>query len=151
MRAWTLFIRLLAVAVCTAVPAAWAQNADLVARNGKLWTVDDANPRAEALAVLDGRFIYVGSNGGVEQHIGPETEVIDLPDLPANLASAGTSGSGKPSDWSEAVTLQQAVEEVEHRLLSQAVERYRNQVEIAEALGVNQSTIARKLKKYGLS
>ena len=58
--------------------AGWAQPADLVARNGKLWTVDDDNPRAEALAVLDGRFVYVGSDAGVDAHIGPDTEVIDL-------------------------------------------------------------------------
>ena len=55
-----------------------AQHADLVARNGKLWTVDDDTPSAEALAVLDGRFIYVGSDRGVEPHIGPDTQVIDL-------------------------------------------------------------------------
>ena len=74
----SLIVRLLAIVLVAAVPAAWAQNADLVARNGKLWTVDDENPRAEALAVLDGRFIYVGSDAGVGRHIGPETEVIDL-------------------------------------------------------------------------
>ncbi len=78
MRAWNPIVSLLAIVVCAAVPAAWAQEADLVARNGKLWTVDDDNPLAEALAVLDGRFIYVGSDVGVEQHIGPDTEVIDL-------------------------------------------------------------------------
>jgi predicted amidohydrolase YtcJ len=78
MRAWNPIVSLLAIVVCAAEPAAWAQEADLVARNGKLWTVDDDNPRAEALAVLDGRFIYVGSDVGVEQHIGPDTEVIDL-------------------------------------------------------------------------
>ncbi len=58
--------------------AAPAQHADLVVRNGKLWTVDDANPQAEALAVLDGRFIYVGDERGVDEHIGPDTQVINL-------------------------------------------------------------------------
>jgi predicted amidohydrolase YtcJ len=74
----SLAVNLLAIIACAAAPAAWAQHADLVARSGKLWTVDDNNPQAEALAVLDGRFIYVGSNAGVERHIGPDTEVIDL-------------------------------------------------------------------------
>ncbi len=78
MNTSSLIVRLLAIVGCAAVPAAWAQHADLVAKNGKLWTVDDDNPSAEALAVLDGRFIYVGSDAGVEQHIGPDTEVIDL-------------------------------------------------------------------------
>jgi TyrR family helix-turn-helix protein len=49
------------------------------------------------------------------------------------------------------MTLQQALEAVERNLLARARERYRNQSLIAEALGVNQSTIARKLKRYGLS
>jgi TyrR family helix-turn-helix protein len=53
-------------------------------------------------------------------------------------------------DWPESVTLQEAVESVEKNLLDKARNRYRNQSEIAEALGVNQSTIARKLKRYGL-
>ena len=75
-RSWV--VGLTVIVACAAAPVAWAQHADLVARKGKLWTVDDDNPQAEALAVLDGRFIYVGPDAGVEQHIGPETEVIDL-------------------------------------------------------------------------
>ncbi|MEL6869008.1 MAG: amidohydrolase [Pseudomonadota bacterium] len=69
---------LLAIVGCVAAPTVSAQHADLVALNGKLWTVDDDNPSAEALAVLDGRFIYVGADAGIEQHIGPDTKVIDL-------------------------------------------------------------------------
>ncbi|MDH4107545.1 MAG: amidohydrolase [Gammaproteobacteria bacterium] len=61
----------------TALPAA-AQEADLVLRNGIIWTVDDSNPRAEALASLRDRIVYVGSNAGVERYIGPGTRVIDL-------------------------------------------------------------------------
>ena len=59
-------------------PLALAQTADLVVRNGTIWTVDDANPRAEAIAVSDGLLVYVGSDGGAEAYIGPETEVVDL-------------------------------------------------------------------------
>ena len=69
---------LVAAIVCAAVCSAHAQQADFVARNGIFWTVDDDNPRAEAVASLNGRFIYVGSNAGVAQHIGDNTEVIDL-------------------------------------------------------------------------
>ena len=58
--------------------AAQAQQADFVARNGKIWTVDSENPTAEAVAALNGRLIYVGSNDEVDRHIGPGTEVIDL-------------------------------------------------------------------------
>ena len=63
---------------CAWMVVAHAQEADLVARNGLFWTVDKNKPRAEAVAVLNGRFIYVGSNTGVEQHIGANTEVIDI-------------------------------------------------------------------------
>ena len=55
-----------------------AQQADMVMRNGVIWTVDENNPSAEAVASLDGRLIYVGSDSGVESHIGPQTRVIDL-------------------------------------------------------------------------
>ena len=58
-------------------PAA-AQHADLVVRNGTIWTVDQENPRAEAVAIADGRFVYVGTNRGVAEHVGPGTRVIDL-------------------------------------------------------------------------
>jgi len=46
--------------------------------------------------------------------------------------------------------LQQVMNQVEHRILSQVMEKYFNQVDMAEALGVTQATIARKMKKHGL-
>ena len=55
-----------------------AQDADFVVQNGVIWTVDEDNPRAEALASRNGRLIYVGSDAGAQSHIGPATEVIDL-------------------------------------------------------------------------
>jgi predicted amidohydrolase YtcJ len=55
-----------------------ARYADLVLVNGKIVTVDDDRPEAEALAADDGRIVAVGSRGEVEGWIGPETEVIDL-------------------------------------------------------------------------
>jgi len=57
---------------------ALAQEADLVVRNGSIWTVDENNPRAESIASLNGRIIYVGSDEGVYPFIGPETDVVDL-------------------------------------------------------------------------
>jgi len=62
---------------CLSVPAL-AQDADFVVQNGVIWTVDDDNPRAEAIAARNGRIIYVGSNAGAAQHIGSATEVVDL-------------------------------------------------------------------------
>jgi transcriptional regulator with PAS, ATPase and Fis domain len=80
-----------------------------------------------------------------------ETEVVDLADLPSQVAGSVKTGVPEALDWPETMTLQQALEAVERNLLARARERYRNQSLIAEALGVNQSTIARKLKRYGLS
>ncbi|MCI0457011.1 MAG: amidohydrolase [Gemmataceae bacterium] len=52
--------------------------ADLVLRNGKIWTVNKAQPQAEALAVWRGRILSVGSNSDVQPLTGPGTKVIDL-------------------------------------------------------------------------
>jgi PAS domain S-box-containing protein len=79
-----------------------------------------------------------------------ETEVIDLADLPSQIGGAVQRSLPEDLDWPETVTLQQALESVERNLLTKAQERYRSQARIAEVLGVNQSTIARKLKRYDL-
>ena len=60
------------------VTLANAQDADLVLRNGIVWTVDEKNPRAEAIAARDGRIIYVGLDAAVDQYTGPNTRVVDL-------------------------------------------------------------------------
>jgi TyrR family helix-turn-helix protein len=80
-----------------------------------------------------------------------ETEVINLQDLPGEIIGyakeVGTSLVSLPAT----MTLQQAIDSVERSILTQALERYANQSQVAEALGVNQSTISKKLKRYGLS
>ena len=52
--------------------------ADAVYTNGKIYTVDEAQPWAEAIAVRNGEFIVVGSNADVEAVIGENTAVTDL-------------------------------------------------------------------------
>jgi len=79
-----------------------------------------------------------------------ETEVIDMVDLPVQVAGSVKTRLPEEMDWPETVTLQEALETVERNLLTKARERYRSQSRIADVLGVNQSTIARKLKRYGL-
>jgi PAS domain S-box-containing protein len=80
-----------------------------------------------------------------------ETEVVDVSDLPSQVVGRSKAGIPEDLDWPETISLQQALESVERTLLSRARERYRSQASIAEALGVNQSTIARKLKRYDLA
>jgi len=52
--------------------------ADTVYTNGKIYTVNETQPWAEAVAVKDGKFLAVGSNTDVEAMTGEATEVVDL-------------------------------------------------------------------------
>ena len=61
-----------------ALPAHAAPQADVAYTNGKIYTVNEAQPWAEAVAIKDGKFIIVGSNAEVRALVGDRTEVIDL-------------------------------------------------------------------------
>jgi predicted amidohydrolase YtcJ len=52
--------------------------ADLVVRGGRIVTLGADQPCAEALAVRDGRLVYVGDDGGVTAFVGPATRVVEL-------------------------------------------------------------------------
>ncbi|HXG68557.1 MAG TPA: amidohydrolase [Blastocatellia bacterium] len=52
--------------------------ADLILHNGVIWTVDEAKPRAEAIAVRGAKILKVGSNAEVLALKGDRTQVIDL-------------------------------------------------------------------------
>jgi predicted amidohydrolase YtcJ len=54
------------------------QVADIVFENGKIWTVDKAKPTAEAVAVLDGKILAVGSSSEMKRYEGESTKVVDL-------------------------------------------------------------------------
>src|SRR5215831_17227042 len=51
--------------------------ADLIITNAKVWTVDSELPNAQAVAVLGGRIVAVGSNAEIDAWRGPSTHVID--------------------------------------------------------------------------
>jgi predicted amidohydrolase YtcJ len=55
-----------------------APAADLVLKNGYIYTVDGRRTVAEALAVRDGRIVYVGDDAGAAPYVGKGSEVIDL-------------------------------------------------------------------------
>ena len=65
-----------AVASCTSPPS--GDIADTVYTNGKIYTVNTAQPWAEAVAIKDGKFLAVGSTADVETVTGDGTEVVDL-------------------------------------------------------------------------
>jgi predicted amidohydrolase YtcJ len=52
--------------------------ADLVLKNGVVYTVNDREPWAQAVAVTGAKIAFVGSNAQVEAFAGPNTRVIDL-------------------------------------------------------------------------
>lgn len=52
--------------------------ADLVLKNGIIHTMSGAGVRAEALAVKDGKFLFVGTNKAVKRFLGKETQILDL-------------------------------------------------------------------------
>ncbi len=55
----------------------WPLEPDLVLVNGRVLTMDDALPRAEAFAVRDGRFVAVGRSADVRALATHRTAVID--------------------------------------------------------------------------
>ncbi|MFO0585096.1 MAG: sigma 54-interacting transcriptional regulator [Anaeromyxobacter sp.] len=79
-----------------------------------------------------------------------ETEVIDRGDLPPNVAAAAET-SPAAAAWDDETPLEEALDRTERALLLRARQRYGSQTEMARALGVNQSTIARKMKRHGIS
>ncbi len=52
--------------------------ADLILKNGFIHTVDPFQPKASALAVREGRLVFVGDDRDVDKYIGPKTRIVDL-------------------------------------------------------------------------
>ena len=52
--------------------------ADVAYINGQVYTVNDAQPWAEAVAIKEGKFLVVGSNADIEAATGESTVVVDL-------------------------------------------------------------------------
>ncbi len=66
------------LAVLSTSAAERAGKADVVYRNGFIYTVDGVRSRAQAFAVRDGKFIAVGSNDDMKAVTGPNTKVVNL-------------------------------------------------------------------------
>ncbi len=79
-----------------------------------------------------------------------DTESIGLSDLPPQIQAHSAQNALEIPELDEGATLQETLDRVEKHLLETALTRFRNQTDMAAALGVNQSTIARKLKKHSL-
>jgi predicted amidohydrolase YtcJ len=64
--------------IAVAPPVELAIVADAVYTNGKIYTVNEAQPWANALALKDGEFIAVGSVDEIEAFVGKDTAITDL-------------------------------------------------------------------------
>ena len=81
----TLFPTLLAAFLVTALagslsaqqPVAPQRPADLIVTGARIYTVDESRPMAEAMAIRDGRVLFVGSVRGAKALQGPKTQLLD--------------------------------------------------------------------------
>jgi predicted amidohydrolase YtcJ len=83
MKSWACFAAVVAMAVgchsgsSTTRPSV-AGGADAIYFGGAIVTVDDARPTAEAVAVDDGRIVFVGSRADAMRLKGASTKLVDL-------------------------------------------------------------------------
>ena len=66
------------VALAAQAQPAPMRPADLVLTNGKIVTVDDQVPEAQAMAVNGDTIAALGSNQDMQRYVGPGTKVVDL-------------------------------------------------------------------------
>lgn len=52
--------------------------ADIVFKNGNVYTANDSSPNAQAIAVKANQIVYVGTNDGAQVYVGTQTRVVDL-------------------------------------------------------------------------
>jgi predicted amidohydrolase YtcJ len=71
-------LTLIIAALSLAHGQAGAEVADVVFKNGNVYTVNERNPHAEAIAVKAGKIIFVGSNSDVKAYEGKATRIVDL-------------------------------------------------------------------------
>jgi len=62
----------------TIIAPAAAEGADLIIWGGPIYTANDANAQVAAIAIKDGRFIYVGDRAGAEALAADTTKILSL-------------------------------------------------------------------------
>jgi len=66
------------LALCPALPAAQPEIAETVFVNGNVYTMNERQPRAEAIAIKGGRIVFVGSNADAKKYQSAEAKTVDL-------------------------------------------------------------------------
>jgi predicted amidohydrolase YtcJ len=74
----TAFLCLSLAAMACAQPRPATQTADLVLRGGRVVTVDEGRPEAQAIAVAGDTIVAIGSDEEIQPFIGSSTRTIDL-------------------------------------------------------------------------
>ncbi|MBM4195504.1 MAG: amidohydrolase [Gammaproteobacteria bacterium] len=79
-KGWRIGLVLLAAAAggCAQDSGSDGPAAELALRNAAVYTVDGARRWAEAVAIRDGRIVFVGTDRDLQAHLGPQTRVVDL-------------------------------------------------------------------------
>src|ERR1051326_2312213 len=77
MKLLLLAVSLLLLTIFTS-PQRAQSPADVVFRNGNVYTANDRAPRAQAIAVKGDRIVFVGSNEAAQKFVGTNTRVVDL-------------------------------------------------------------------------
>ncbi|MEJ2167248.1 MAG: sigma 54-interacting transcriptional regulator [Desulfobacterales bacterium] len=82
-----------------------------------------------------------------------DNEVLDdfLADRIGTGQKAGLRGGGAPTNLPYPIRLQDKLRHLEKEILSDAVTRFRSTRKIAQNIGTSQSSVMRKLRKYGLA
>ncbi len=71
-------VLLIALVIGGLVACAPTEYADIIYTNGNIYTMDDANPSASAIAVKGDRFLYVGEREQAFEYADERTVVVDL-------------------------------------------------------------------------
>jgi predicted amidohydrolase YtcJ len=69
---------ILITAFCFLPVSQKTDTADLVFKNGNIYTANERQPKAEAVAVKAEHIVFVGSNRDAQKYLGKSTRVIDL-------------------------------------------------------------------------
>ncbi len=73
---------------------------------------------------------------------------VRLEDLPASIRESLSPEASESDVWHPGQTLKERVDAIEKEILEKALSFHGTQAKMAESLGLNQSTVARKLKKH---
>src|SRR5262245_52908488 len=60
------------------IPIQQSTVADIVFKNGNVYTANAKTPKAQAIAVKGDRIVFVGTNAAAQKFVGPNTRVVDL-------------------------------------------------------------------------